>query len=122
MICPPGGLEKGLTGRRYANLTQLTALCLPPAETDIPCPDGNRYPAAGVVCGRAELCRLVVDGCGWLRDTAQATAKSVAGIGLPTASQRTTRASVFFCVRPSSTRNLSYDGLGRSSFGGAGSL
>ncbi len=27
-----------------------------------------------------------------------------------------------FFVRPSSTRNLSYDGLGRSSFGGAGSL
>lgn len=34
--------------------------------------------------------------------------------------KRTTRARVFFYVRPSSTRNFSYDGLGRSPFGGAG--
>lgn len=52
-----------------------------------------------VLCAVGRVC---VDwwliGCGWLRDTAQATAKSVAGIGLPTASQRTTRARVFFCA------------------------
>jgi hypothetical protein len=37
-------------------------------------------------------------GCGWLRDTAQATAKSVAGIGTPSDQKRTTRACVFFCA------------------------
>ena len=51
-----------------------------------------------------------------------AAAKSAAWIGLQPELQRTTRAMRVFFVQPSSTRNLSYDGLGRSSFGGAGSL
>ncbi|MFQ2097050.1 ash family protein [Aeromonas veronii] len=37
-------------------------------------------------------------GVALLRDTARATAKSVAGIGTPPAFKRTTRARVFFCA------------------------
>ena len=51
-----------------------------------------------------------------------AAAKSAAGIGLPPELQRTTRAMRVFFVQPSSTRNLSYDGLGRTPLGGAGFL
>ncbi|WP_413228147.1 ash family protein [Aeromonas caviae] len=56
-------------------------------------------------------------GVALLRDTARATAKSVAGIGVPNILKRTTRASVFFYVRPSCTRNFSYGGLGRGPSG-----
>jgi len=52
-----------------------------------------------VLCAVGRVC---VDwwliGCGWLRDTAQATAKSVAGIETPMSLKRTTRAlRVFLC-------------------------
>ncbi|MFQ2454827.1 ash family protein [Aeromonas caviae] len=51
--------------------------------------------------------RVCVDwwliGCGWLRDTAQATAKSAAGIETPTNPKRTHAPACFF-VRPSCTR------------------
>ncbi len=59
--------------------------------------------------------RVYVDwwliGCGWLRDTAQATAKSAAGIETPTNPKRTTRARVFFCA---AQLYPCYDGLGRA--------
>ncbi|HAT6342892.1 TPA: hypothetical protein JAJ28_000571 [Aeromonas hydrophila] len=66
-----------------------------------------------VLCAVGRVC---VDwwliGCGWLRDTAQATAKSVAGVGPPQAIKaHNTRQACFF-VQPSSTRNFSYGGLG----------
>jgi hypothetical protein len=55
-----------------------------------------------------------------LADTFRAAAKSVAGIGLPKAVQRTTRARVFFCASLSHIR--CYGGLGGSPFGGAGTV
>lgn len=51
-----------------------------------------------------------------------AAAKSAVGISLSQHESAQTRASVFFYVQPSSTRNFSYGGLGRSSLGSAGFL
>lgn len=65
-------------------------------------PDRNRYPATGVVCGRAGLCRLVVDwlrlvavGCAILRGQRQ---NPLPGLASRLELKRITRACVFFCA------------------------
>lgn len=58
-----------------------------PAKTNVPFPVQNRYPAGGVVLLGGVIVAypalLGLIGVALLRDTARATAKSVAGIGLP---------------------------------------
>ncbi|MGL6483820.1 ash family protein [Aeromonas caviae] len=59
------------------------------------------YRYGGLVLAYSGLLRLIAGAR--LRDTAQATAKSVAGIRTPKSLKRTTRIACFF-VRPSCTR------------------